>query len=200
MSAGIGAEDDANTQPFNERTLELEEIGPDTYLSVDLWQPKGNRGVFGGQVIGQALSAAGKTVPSPFRCNSLHCYFLAAGKGTDMIAYEVRRVREGASYCTRLVVAKQTGRVIFIATVSFQRAEASALVHQYQMPQVPAPDQVISREEHMRRQQRRLDAVDEDKIAEFSVLPVESRAIPVARDQRGLPINAIWLRAKGDMS
>ncbi|KAJ2827453.1 acyl-CoA thioesterase [Coemansia erecta] len=202
MSSGISAAEDTNTAAFNERTLELEEIGPDTYLSVDLWQPMGNRGVFGGQVIGQALSAAGKTVDSPYRCNSLHCYFLAAGKGSEMIAYEVRRIRQGASYCTRLVVAKQTGRVIFIAMASFQRPEPSVLSHQYKMPQVPAPESLISREEYMRRQQQRLNNADVDaaKIAEYSMLPVESRAVPTPRDKRGLPINAIWLRAKGDMS
>ncbi|KAJ1772770.1 galactose-1-phosphate uridyl transferase, partial [Coemansia sp. RSA 1938] len=60
--AASSAAEDANTTPFNERALELEETGPDTYMSVDLWQPSGNRGVFGGQVIGQALSAAGKTI------------------------------------------------------------------------------------------------------------------------------------------
>ncbi|KAJ2083350.1 acyl-CoA thioesterase [Coemansia sp. RSA 988] len=195
------ATDDANTLPFNERTLELEEVGPDTFLSVDLWQPKGNRGVFGGQVIGQALSAAGKTVDSPYRCNSLHCYFLAAGTNTEMIAYEVRRIRQGSSYCTRLVVAKQNGRVIFIATASFQRPEPSVLQHQYSMPTVPPPEALISREEHMRQQQQKdSGVVDEDKISELSMLPVDSRAVPTSVDKRGLPVNAIWLRAKGDMS
>ncbi|KAJ2800517.1 acyl-CoA thioesterase [Coemansia guatemalensis] len=195
------ATDDANTLPFNERTLELEEVGPDTFLSVDLWRPKGNRGVFGGQVIGQALSAAGKTVDSPYRCNSLHCYFLAAGTNAEMIAYEVRRIRQGSSYCTRLVVAKQSGRVIFIATASFQRPEPSVLQHQYRMPAVPPPEALISREEHMRRQQQKeTGVVDEDKISELSMLPVETRAVPTSADKHGLPFNAIWLRAKGDMS
>ncbi|KAI9481837.1 acyl-CoA thioesterase [Coemansia sp. RSA 989] len=200
MASEVKAEEDTNLTTFNERTLELEEIGPDTFLSVDLWQPRGNRGVFGGQVVGQALSAAGKTVDSPFRCNSLHCYFLAAGKNSDQIAYEVRRIRQGKSYCTRLVVAKQNGRVIFIATVSFQRCEASTLRHQYVMPKVPAPETLISREEYLRRQGQRINnaEIDEAKIAEYGALPVESRIVPQKSD--GLPVNAIWMRAKGDMS
>ncbi|KAJ2377508.1 acyl-CoA thioesterase [Coemansia sp. RSA 2607] len=187
---------DANTAPFNERTLELEEVGPDTYLSVDLWRPKGNRGVFGGQVIGQALTAAAKTVSSPFRCNSIHCYFLAAGNNTEMIAYEVRRIRQGASYCSRLVVAKQSGRVIFIATVSFQRPEPSVLSHQYVMPQVPSPESLVSREALILRGEAEGDTFKADEI---SNLPVETRPVP-QKELKGLPVNAIWLRARGDMS
>ncbi|KAJ2097159.1 acyl-CoA thioesterase, partial [Coemansia sp. RSA 922] len=67
LPAMVTSDDDDNTAAFYKRTLELEEVGPDTYLSVDLWRPKGNRGVFGGQVIGQALAAAGKTVGGGFR-------------------------------------------------------------------------------------------------------------------------------------
>ncbi|KAI9501972.1 HotDog domain-containing protein [Coemansia spiralis] len=190
-----------NASPFNERTLEVEEVGPDTFLSVDLWRPKGNRGVFGGQVIGQALSAAGKTVNSPYRCNSLHCYFLAAGQNNQMIAYEVRRIRQGSSYCSRLVVAKQSGRIIFMATISFQKPEPSVLSHQYAMPKVPAPEELISREEHLRRRiEKSGKAVDSEKMAEYDTLPVETRHISLPADMHGLPINAIWFRAKGDMS
>ncbi|KAI8321147.1 Thioesterase/thiol ester dehydrase-isomerase [Martensiomyces pterosporus] len=194
--------DDSNTSAFNERTLELEEIGPDTYISVDLWKPKGNRGVFGGQVIGQALSAAAKTVHSPYRCNSIHCYFLAPGDNSEMIVYEVRRVRQGRSFCSRLVIAKQKGRVIFMATASFQRPEPSSLSHQYVMPEAPAPESLVSREEFVRMTQKRLNTqlVDSDKLSEMDVLPVETRYIPTAQDQRGLPSRMMWLRAKGDMS
>ncbi|KAJ1794992.1 Acyl-CoA thioesterase 8 [Coemansia sp. RSA 2399] len=190
-----------NTSPFNERTLELEEVGPDTFLSVDLWKPKGSRGVFGGQVIGQAVSAAGKTVDSPYRCNSLHCYFLAAGNNDDMIAYEVRRIRQGRSYCSRLVIAKQSGRVIFMATISFQRPEPSVLRHQYTMPQVPPPDNLLTREELERRTgEREGKEVDVEGLAEYDTLPLERRPVPMPVDQKGLPVNAVWMRAKGDMS
>ncbi|KAJ1735203.1 acyl-CoA thioesterase [Coemansia biformis] len=202
----IPAHDDAagdtNTAPFNARTLELREVGPDTFLSVDLWQPLGNRGVFGGQVIGQALAAAAKTVDGPYQCNSLHCYFLAAGVNTEMIAYEVRRIRQGTSYSTRVVMAKQSGRIIFVAMASFQRPEASPLDHQYAMPDVPGPEALISQEERLRRRQARLSSVviDQSKIDEYSMLPVEARTVPTPAEQRGLPVNAVWLRARGDMS
>lgn len=192
--------EEADTTTFNERTLELEEIGPDTYLSVDLWRPQGNRGVFGGQVIGQALTAASKTVDGPYRCNSLHCYFLAAGQNTEMIAYEIRRIRQGSSYCARLVIAKQRGRVIFMATVSFQRPEPSVLSHQYAMPKgIPAPESLLSREDNMRRKEGS-KVIDAGKPAELEALPVEARYVPMSKDLSGMPINAVWLRAKGDMS
>ncbi|KAI7835136.1 HotDog domain-containing protein [Kickxella alabastrina] len=190
------SDDDANTSAFNGRTLELEEIGPDTFKSVDLWQPEGNRGVFGGQVIGQALSAAGKSVDSPYQCNSFHCYFLAAGSNTEMIAYEVRRMRQGRSYCSRLVTAKQGGRVIFMAMASFQVPEPSALQHQYAMPRVPAPESLASREEILARSNR---LGRDSMVAEINALPVETRPVPM-RSKRGIPVNAIWLRARGDMS
>ncbi|KAJ1755359.1 Acyl-CoA thioesterase 8 [Coemansia sp. RSA 1591] len=119
-----------------------------------------------------------------------------------MITYKVRRVRQGTSYCSRLVVAKQGDRVIFMAMASFQRPEPSVLSHQYTMPRVPPPESLVSREAYMRNQKERLNngLVDEAKIAEYGSLPVESRAVPMPKDKRGLPINAIWLRAKGDMS
>ncbi|KAJ2879661.1 acyl-CoA thioesterase [Coemansia aciculifera] len=200
-AAMTASDDDDNTAAFYERTLELEEVGPDTYLSVDLWRPKGNRGVFGGQVIGQALAAAGKTVGGGFRCNSFHCYFLAPGQNTEMIAYEVRRIRQGTSYCSRLVVAKQSGRVIFMAMASFQSPEPSCLRHQYAMPSVPPPEALISPKDQLqRKQEQSSEDVDVDKLAEHDVLPVETRHISLPEDQRGLPIKAIWLRAKGDMS
>ncbi|KAJ2785552.1 acyl-CoA thioesterase [Coemansia javaensis] len=184
--------------PFNHRALELEEAGPDTYLSVDLWRPRGNRGVFGGQVVGQALAAAGRTVGAEYRCNSLHCYFLSAGAGSEMIAYEVRRLRQGASYCTRLVLAKQRGRVIFIATASFQRPEAAAMGHQYAMPAVPGPEALAASEERT-GPRRRAPRAGPGEADEYSALPVEMRAVPTPAGHAGLPARAVWMRAKGDM-
>ncbi|KAJ2800847.1 acyl-CoA thioesterase, partial [Coemansia helicoidea] len=193
--SSAAARQDTNATPFNERTLELNEVGPDTYVSVDLWRPQGNRGVYGGQVIGQALAAAAKTVGEPYQCNSLHCHFLAAGTNAEMIAYEVRRIRQGRSYCTRLVLAKQGGRVIFVAMASFQRPETSPLDHQYAMPDVPGPESLISHEERMARA-----TIDQSKIDEFAMLPVESRRVPAPPAHSDLPTSAMWLRAKGDMS
>ncbi|KAJ2331815.1 Acyl-CoA thioesterase 8 [Coemansia sp. RSA 2671] len=120
-----------------------------------------------------------------------------------MIAYEVRRIRQGSSYCSRLVIAKQSGRVIFMAMASFQGPEPSVLRHQYAMPKVPPPESLISPEEHLRLKQQQNNTtkdIDVDRMAEHDVLPVETRHISMPKDQQGLPVKALWLRAKGDMS
>src|SRR6201994_4648168 len=69
--------------------------------------------VFGGQVAGQALVAAGRTVPAERHVHSLHAYFLRPGDPTIPIIYEVDRIRDGKSFTTRRVVAVQHGKAIF---------------------------------------------------------------------------------------
>lgn len=94
--------------------------------------------VFGGQVIGQALVAASRTVTGR-PVHSLHGYFLRPGDPAAPIVYEVERVRDGGSFSTRRVVAIQHGQTIFIMSASFHIREAG-LDHQIDMPDVPAPE------------------------------------------------------------
>jgi len=98
----------------------------------------GSAQVFGGQVLGQALSAAQHTVDERV-AHSLHAYFLRRGDMTAPIIYEVDRARDGGSFSTRRVVAIQHGRPIFNLAASFQRPE-QGLEHQAAMPDVPGPD------------------------------------------------------------
>ena len=99
----------------------------------------GTRFVFGGQVLGQALSAAQQTVDASRAVHSMHAYFLRAGDNEKPIIYEVERTRDGGSFSARRVVAIQHGQPIFVCTASFQIAEAGA-EHQQSMPEVPGPD------------------------------------------------------------
>jgi acyl-CoA thioesterase II len=101
--------------------------------------------VFGGQVIGQALVAACRTVEEVAERppHSLHAYFLLAGDPKVPIIYEVDRIRDGRSFATRRVVAIQHGHAIFTMAVSFHVAEPG-LDHQAQMPDVPGPEQLPS--------------------------------------------------------
>src|SRR3954447_2797164 len=85
--------------------------------------------VFGGQVAGQALIAAGRTVPADRHVHSLHAYFLRPGDPTVPIVYEVDRIRDGRSFTTRRVVAVQHGRAIFNMSASFHLVEPG-LEHQ----------------------------------------------------------------------
>jgi acyl-CoA thioesterase-2 len=97
--------------------------------------------VFGGQVAGQAMVAAGRTVPSERSVHSLHAYFLRPGDPTIPIVYEVDRIRDGKSFTTRRVVAVQHGRAIFHLSASFQ-IEEPGVEHQAEMPEVPDPESV----------------------------------------------------------
>jgi acyl-CoA thioesterase II len=95
--------------------------------------------VFGGQVAGQALVAAGRTVPDDRGVHSLHAYFIRPGDPAVPIVYTVDRVRDGRSFTTRRVSAIQHGKVIFTLSASFQVAE-DGLEHQATMPDVPGPE------------------------------------------------------------
>jgi acyl-CoA thioesterase II len=104
--------------------------------------------VFGGQVIGQALVAACRTVDDVTARppHSLHAYFLLGGDPKVPIVYEVDRIRDGKSFTTRRVIAIQHGHAIFSMEVSFHVAE-EGWVHQFAMPDVPRPDQLPSEAE-----------------------------------------------------
>jgi acyl-CoA thioesterase II len=95
--------------------------------------------VFGGQVAAQALVAASRTAPEHMQVHSMHSYFLRPGDTAVPIVYDVDRVRDGRSFATRRVLARQHGRPIYGLTASFQVAE-EGLEHQDVMPTVPAPE------------------------------------------------------------
>ena len=101
----------------------------------------GTRAVFGGQVLGQALSAAQRTVDPDRAVHSLHAYFLRAGDIEAPIVYQVDRSRDGRSFSVRRVVVIQHGQPIFNFAASFQVQETGA-EHQIDMPKVPDPDQI----------------------------------------------------------
>lgn len=116
--------------------LQLERIEDDIFRGES--RDIGSSQVFGGQVLGQALSAAHDTVDGRV-AHSLHAYFLRRGDMAAPIVYEVDRSRDGGSFSVRRVVAIQHGRPIFNLAASFQNPE-SGLEHHAEMPQVPGPD------------------------------------------------------------
>ncbi|KAJ3510310.1 hypothetical protein NLJ89_g4754 [Agrocybe chaxingu] len=122
-------------------SLEVEQIEVNLFRSKSLWLPLRARGVFGGQVISQALVSATSCVRSEFALHSLHCYFLTSASPSTPIVYSVERLREGRSYVTRSVKAVQNGHIIFIMLCSFQKPEPWQPTHQWSMPDVPAPEQ-----------------------------------------------------------
>ncbi len=101
----------------------------------------GTKYVFGGQVLGQALSAAQATLSEPRAAHSLHAYFLRAGDVEHPIIYDVDRTRDGGSFSVRRITAIQHGQPIFVFAASFQQSESGA-EHQLSMPEVPKPEDI----------------------------------------------------------
>ena len=152
--------------------------------------------VFGGQVAGQALVAAGRTVPEERHVHSLHAYFLRPGDPTVPIVYEVDRIRDGRSFTTRRVVAVQHGKAIFNLSASFQISEPG-IVHQGEMPPAPDPESLPTMLE-------RLQAAGVSEDAFWSrPRPIDVRHVetPAWLDP-SLPVRAqqmVWMRADGSL-
>lgn len=118
--------------------MDLHEHGPDTWVGLSAEYRWGR--IYGGQVVAQALWAAMKTVDSAFAPHSLHAYFIRAGDIAEPVRYEVDRLRDGRSFSTRAVVARQSGGAILHLSCSFQRHEEAAEVQTAKMPLAPDPD------------------------------------------------------------
>ena len=135
--------------------LELEEIEQTHYRATS--PSEGWQRVYGGQVLGQALVAASRTVSDDRPAHSLHGYFLRAGDTETPILYKVDRIRDGKSFTTRNVVAIQHGRAIFSMSISFQLTE-EGFEHQADMPEVPAPEELRDESEWRAEQAEQLPA------------------------------------------
>jgi acyl-CoA thioesterase-2 len=178
---------------FLVRLLDLEPIEVNIFRGI---QPNEERQrVFGGQVAGQALMAAGRTVEHG-RVHSLHAYFLRPGDPTVPILYEVDRIRDGKSFTTRRVVAIQHGRAIFNLSASFEDLEESVIEHQFPMPEVPAPETLEPLFERLEPWKEELSdwferphPIDQRHIGE---LPWHSRGA-------GEPCQRLWIRADGEL-
>jgi acyl-CoA thioesterase-2 len=126
--------------------LDLETIEVDIFRGVS--PQVSMQRVFGGQVAGQALVAAGRTVPEDRAVHSLHAYFLRPGDPAVPIVYTVDRIRDGRSFTSRRVIAVQHGKAIFSLSASFHRPE-EGIEHQDRMPDVPAPEGLPTLQDRM---------------------------------------------------
>ena len=174
------------------KLLELEQ------LEVNLFRGEsrdiGSAQVFGGQVLGQALTAASRTVDGRI-VHSLHAYFLRRGDFNAPIVYEVDRSRDGHSFSNRRVIAIQHGEQIFNMTASFQVLE-DGLEHQFDMPDVPPPEALPDMLEVLRAMVDRLPErvkrfVEKPRPFEFRMVQpfpnlIEPRKHPPARQ--------VWFR------
>ncbi|KAI9498465.1 thioesterase-like superfamily-domain-containing protein [Zychaea mexicana] len=168
------------------RALTVEELDTDLYRSHELWHPHGSRGAFGGQLVAQALRAAWNTVPEEFHVHSLHNYFLVPGRSDIPAIYQVRRVRDGRSFATRVVTCTQQGKIVIVCTCSFTKFDATSetLHHQTPMPDnVPRPDELPNNNERMKMllEDPRIPDDYRERFKNFmdAVTPVEYRDIKV---------------------
>jgi acyl-CoA thioesterase-2 len=119
----------------------LEPHGPDTYVGQGPRYPWG--GLYGGQIVAQALRAASETVEAGFEAHSIRAYFIRRGDHTEPVRYEVDRIRNGRSFVTRRVVARQAVGAILNAECSFQRPEGGVDVQAVRPPDVPSPGALV---------------------------------------------------------
>ncbi|MEM9691664.1 MAG: acyl-CoA thioesterase II [Myxococcota bacterium] len=151
--------------------------------------------VFGGQVLGQALSACQQTVPEGRLVHSLHGYFLRTGDARRPIVYEVDPIRDGKSFTTRRVRAIQGGRAIFNLSASFQKQEAG-FEHQDKMPETPDPDSLLSERELAQKYADRIPEMFRKRA--LAERPIEAK--PVERNnplqpQKQPAYRRVWYRA-----
>ncbi|NBA98109.1 acyl-CoA thioesterase II [Pseudomonas sp. R5(2019)] len=160
-------------------------------------QDLGFRQLYGGQVLGQSLSAASQTVEEARHVHSLHGYFLRPGDATLPVVYMVDRVRDGGSFSTRRVTAVQKGQPIFTCTTSFQYDE-EGFAHQTQMPQVVGPENLPCEVELTKLVADRIPPHIREKL--LCAKPIEMRPVTEKdpyNPQVGDPIKYIWFRADG---
>jgi acyl-CoA thioesterase-2 len=155
--------------------------------------------VFGGQVLGQALVAAYRTVEERV-CHSLHAYFIRPGDPKVPILYEVDRARDGKSFTTRRVVAVQHGEQIFNLSASFQVPE-QGLEHQFDRPTVKGPEGLESEEERRRRLAHQLPEAVREHVTRVN--PIELRPVEDDDDlinpKKAPPYQQVWMKVRGDM-
>ncbi len=151
--------------------------------------------VYGGQVLGQALAAAQRTVDPSRLAHSIHGYFLRPGDPGQPIEYLVERTRDGRSFTTRRIRAEQRGRPIFFMAASFQAPEPG-LEHQDEMPEVRGPDQLISYTELIAKFEHLLpESMGDWAMMDF---PIEIRPVMVSNPMNpepSDPVQHVWLRA-----
>ncbi|MCL5254770.1 MAG: acyl-CoA thioesterase II [Gammaproteobacteria bacterium] len=177
--------------------LDLETIEEGLYRGQS--QDLGFAALFGGQVMGQALCAAKKTLAEDRLVHSLHSYFLRPGDAHKPIVYDVENIRDGKSFSTRRVQAIQYGKPIFYMTASFQVAE-EGIEHQAEMPDVPGPEGLISDLDVHRKHAELIPEALRSKFT--SNKPILMRFVTdynPFNPQKTEAKRYVWLKANGDM-
>ena len=157
-------------------------------------QELGFRQLFGGQVLGQALSAASQTVDESRQANSLHGYFLRAGDARKPVVYQVERIRDGGTFSTRRVTAIQNGQPIFTCSASFHNSE-EGFRHQTVMPDVAPPEELLPEEVLSPYLAQALTKENREKMLRAKA--IETRPVQVLdplHPEVGEPVKHVWFK------
>ncbi|XP_078275064.1 acyl-coenzyme A thioesterase 8 [Rhinoraja longicauda] len=183
--------------------LNLERLEVDLYRGTHHWIPRG-RMLFGGQIVGQALAAAAMSVPENLFVHSLHCYFVRTGDPSVPVLYQVDRIRDGKSFSIHSVKAIQHGQSILICQASFHKKIESPIQHQFTMPVVPAPENLLTEGELIEKCLRDLDLTENFRAGLSKILaedvPIEIKPInplDVCKRESKEPLRCFWVRARG---
>lgn len=185
-------------------SLEVEKL--DTYLfrspTSSLYKPRRARGVFGGQVISQAVVSATRSVDEKYLLHSLHCYFLLSASTQIPILYHVEVLRSGRTYSTCSVKAVQNGRTIFMMLCSFAVPEVRIWSHTIGiLPEAPPPEDCLSEEDYLikalaettdpkTRQSLELQITDRKNS------PIAIKHCPDRTNDDGTKVFMYWMKAK----
>lgn len=172
--------------------LDLGEVSPGRFTA---GTPYGQeRRIFGGQLIGQSLVAAARTVDKG-HCNSLHAYFVSAGDLERPLQLSVHRVRDGRSFAAREVKVRQEDRLVFSAALSFHDGDPGP-EHQAGMPDVPPPEEVEDQRERRRRNAEE-HGTEMRVFSAEQVIDARPVEFPVSRDSGGIEgRRCLWFRAR----
>lgn len=146
--------------------------------------------IFGGQVVAQCLLAANQTVPEELVAHSMHAYFLRAGNPQEPIEFEVDPIRNGRSFATRRVVARQNEQAIFNTSVSYQIVEGG-ISHGEEMPEVAAPETIQPSNSSSSQENEKYNLLD--------LFQIERRQITAFSDAPQPPHQINWFRTRGQL-
>lgn len=193
----MSAQEDRELGQWLHDVLDVEQVELNYFRGIATPQGKGRS--FGGQVVGQALMSAIRTVGDERPVHSLHAYFMRPGDATQPVLYQVERDRDGRSFATRRVIAVQAGKPILNLAASFHQAEPG-LHHQSQMPDVPMPEDLKNEEELGAERAGDLPPLFLEWLN--TPRPVEMRPIELRPPfQRGAreASQSMWMRVRGNL-
>lgn len=180
--------------------LKTEELDSNLFTGAPIRFPL--KRIFGGQVLSQALYSAARTIKEEDRVpHSLHAYFLRPGDMGRNVIYDVDPIRDGRSFSTRRVVARQHGRAIFNASISFQKRE-TGLDHQIEMPSgIPRPETLMSFTDYMKQLQKRYPSMPAPFTLPSDIIDIRvPEPIDPLNPEKKEPVGGFWFKVSADLN